>query len=48
MAPRIVLTPQPTPDGRRIILRGRPETLSERVRRLMAAFRDGRPLPASR
>ena len=35
--PRIVLEPLPTGDGR-IVLRGRPETLRERLRRLIAAL----------
>jgi hypothetical protein len=36
--PRIVFEPLPTGDGR-IVLRGRAETLRERLRRLLAALR---------
>jgi hypothetical protein len=44
---RIVLRPHPTGDGR-IVLRAHRETLRERARRLAAALRPPRPLPAPR
>jgi hypothetical protein len=46
--PRIVLKPQVTADGRRIVLRAEAETTRERLRRLVEALWPRRAQPAAR
>ena len=45
---RIVLKPQVTGDGRRIVYRAEAETTRERLRRLAEALRPRRAQPAAR